>query len=67
MLVDCTGKCDLKMHGGATSAASCCQYCSNTARCEAFTFSGSVCYLKSCREEARGNTAMQGAVSGFLK
>ena len=32
------GMCDLKMQGGATSAATCCVACSKTPKCEAFTF-----------------------------
>ena len=58
--------CDLKMQGGATSAASCCAACAKAApQCRAFTFFGGTCFLKSC---ATGRDApLVGAVSGFLR
>ena len=41
-------RCDLKMRGGATSAASCCKYCAERENCQSFIFYSSVCFLKTC-------------------
>lgn len=64
----CTaGRCDLQNRGGATSASSCCSFCSNTKNCKAFTFLGGTCFMKSC-SNIDDNSALYflaGAVSGF--
>ena len=67
-------RCDLKMKGGATSAASCCKHCAEAQGCNAFTFYSSVCFLKTCvgpavDAAARGHSAasLAGAVSGWRK
>ena len=61
------GSCDLKMQGGATSAASCCKYCTNTKGCQAFTYWSAKCFLKSCKKESRSKERLSGAVSGWMK
>jgi len=57
-------RCDLKMAGGATSAASCCSKCEATPSCQAFTYYSSVCFLKSCKEFSSGYQ-LDAAVSGY--
>jgi hypothetical protein len=59
-------RCDLKMQGGATSAASCCTYCQNNKQCKAFTFLSGTCHLKDCSEIRGTGMALKGAVTGFL-
>jgi hypothetical protein len=62
------GRCDLKLQGGATSAASCCNYCLNVPGCKAFTFLSGTCFMKSCNSiNAKNEIKMSGALSGYLK
>jgi len=61
------GVCDMKMQGGATSAASCCKYCKNVPGCVAFTFYSAKCFLKNCSTQSGAASALAGAVSGALK
>ncbi len=61
------GVCDLKMQGGATSAASCCKYCKNVPGCVAFTFYSAKCFLKNCSTQSGSASSLVGAVSGALK
>lgn len=63
------GKCDLKMRGGAASAATCCDACSSIPHCEAFTFYNGACFLKNCGRQGNGGVAqsLHGAISGYLK
>ena len=60
------GVCDMKMQGGATSAASCCKYCSNLSGCKGFTYYSAKCFLKSCKMASGSAGPLSGAVSGFL-
>ena len=58
------------MVGGATSAASCCEYCTkHTPLCKAFTYLGGTCYLKNCnRDTMKGHDVfLKEAISGYLK
>lgn len=59
------GRCDLQNRGGATSASSCCSFCSNTKNCKAFTFLGGTCFMKSCSNIEDNDFILEGAVSGF--
>ena len=61
------GKCDLKIKGGATSAASCCLACSKVSGCKAFTFFNAQCFLKSCTTQSQSQQILQGAVSGYIQ
>lgn len=61
------GRCDLKMMGGAATAATCCKHCTNTQECKAFAFVSGVCYMKSCTQQNPSGSEMRGAVSGYLK
>ena len=67
-------RCDLRMKGGATSAASCCKHCAEASGCNAFTFYSSVCFLKTCSGPGPGSgsgsgagASLAGAVSGWRK
>jgi hypothetical protein len=60
-------RCDLKMQGGATSAASCCSYCQKIKQCKAFTFLSGTCHLKDCSDIRGTGMVLKGAVTGFLK
>ena len=61
------GRCDLKMRGGATSAASCCSFCSTTPKCKAFTYLSGTCHMKNCNDVTLNSNGMvvEGSVSGF--
>ena len=62
------GICDYRVQGGASTAATCCSVCEEFKKyCKAFTFSGGVCYLKTCGiEQSEGNSVMMaGAVSAY--
>ena len=61
------GRCDLKMRGGATSAASCCSFCSTTPKCRAFTYLSGTCHMKNCNDVTLNSNGMavEGSVSGF--
>lgn len=60
------GKCDLAAKGGATSAVSCCKHCNDAIGCQAFTFVGGTCFLKSCKEQAQALT-LKDAISATRK
>jgi hypothetical protein len=56
--------CDLKVTSGH-SAGHCCQSCERTERCQAFSFAGSQCFLKSCKTSQK-SLPMKGVTSGFI-
>ena len=55
------------MRGGATSAASCCSFCSTTPKCKAFTYLSGTCHMKNCNDVTLNSNGMvvEGSVSGF--
>jgi hypothetical protein len=60
----------MKMKGGVTAAAACCEVCAKLPHCEGFTFFSGACFLKNCgRSSSAGARAIKvtGAVSGYLK
>ena len=62
------GICDLSMHGGATSPASCCHFCLDTDGCKSFTYSNGKCFLKSCSKSdgKQSSKKIKNTVSGQL-
>ena len=45
----CVGICDFGTRG-ASSPASCCEYCNKLVGCQAFVYLSNICFFKSCKE-----------------
>lgn len=59
------GVCDLKLSAG-TSPSSCCDMCNREPSCQAFTFFGGKCFMKTkCGQRRPVSTS--GAYSAYIK
>ena len=56
--------CELKVTSGH-SVSHCCVSCQRMSKCQAFSFAGSQCFLKSCTT-SKQKILLKGVVSGFL-
>jgi hypothetical protein len=49
----------------ATDVAGCCRACNKHSRCSAFTYLGTLCFLKTCKGPGAQSQSMSGAASGY--
>lgn len=59
------GICDFKTSGGATGPSTCCDVCSQEARCKGFVFASGTCFYKVACKHTRTNFPLPGGFSAY--